>query len=290
LNIRDETVLRELNLYPLWVRRDASRAEIFPENNPVEMPVSVSAETVLSVNILSPVIAASEALRPPVHVVAVAPELVPSAAELKTPQADMGSLSWDGLKQQVSGCSLCKLRSGCTQTVFGAGDEKAEWLFVGEAPGEDEDVQGQPFVGPAGKLLDNMLAAIKLQRGKNVYIANVLKCRPPEGHTPGVGEVASCLPYLQQQIALIKPKLIVALGKTAATSLLAGTTVKRADGSSVSGVVGHDTTLGSLRGTLHDYHGIPLIVTYHPAYLLRSPQEKARAWQDLCLAVQRAGK
>lgn len=278
-------VLRELNLYPLWVRRDVSRAAISPENNPVDISASASPEQTASAPVLSPVIAS------PVALLAPEPAVVPdSSAVLNVPQTNMGSLSWDGLKQQVSGCSLCKLRSGCTQTVFGAGDEKAEWLFVGEAPGEDEDVQGEPFVGPAGKLLDNMLAAIKLQRGKNVYIANVLKCRPPEGHTPGVGEVASCLPYLQQQIALIKPKLIVALGKTAATSLLAGTTVKRADGSSVTGVVGHDTTLGSLRGTLHDYHGIPLIVTYHPAYLLRSPQEKARAWQDLCLAVQRAGK
>lgn len=289
MNIRDEIVLRELNLYPLWVRRDASRAETNPENISEEASVSTSSEPASSANLLSPSIAVPEALRVPDHGVVFAPELVPGTTELKTPQADTGSLSWDGLKQQVSGCSLCKLRSGCTQTVFGAGDEKAEWLFVGEAPGEDEDAQGQPFAGAAGKLLDNMLASIKLQRGKNVYIANVLKCRPPEGHTPGVGEVASCLPYLQQQIALIKPKLIVALGKTAATSLLAGTIVKRADGSFVPGVVGHDTTLGSLRGTLHDYHGVPLIVTYHPAYLLRSPQEKARAWQDLCLAVQRAG-
>ncbi len=125
-------------------------------------------------------------------------------------------------------------------------------------------------MGQAGKLLDNMLAAIQLKRGNNVYIANIVKCRPPNNRTPEPDEIATCLPYLQQQIALIKPKLIVALGKTAATSLL-----------------GRDATLGSLRGTVYDFQGIPLIVTYHPAYLLRSPAEKAKAWQDLCFARQR---
>ncbi len=182
----------------------------------------------------------------------------------------VSSLDWPQLKAQVKDCSACKLRAGCTQTVFGVGDEKAEWLFVGEGPGADEDVQGEPFVGQAGKLLDNMLAAIKLKRGSNVYIANIVKCRPPNNRTPEADEIATCLPYLRQQIALIRPKLIVALGKTAATSLL-----------------GRDATLGSLRGTVHDFHGTPLIVTYHPAYLLRSPAEKAKAWQDLCFAVQR---
>jgi DNA polymerase len=154
--------------------------------------------------------------------------------------------------------------------VFGVGDESAEWLFVGEGPGADEDAQGDPFVGQAGKLLDNMLAAIKLKRGSNVYIANIVKCHPPENRTPDAEEIATCMPYLHRQIALIKPKLIVALGKTAATSLL-----------------GRDATLGSLRGTVHDFQGTPLIVTFHPAYLIRSPSEKAKAWQDLCFAVQR---
>jgi DNA polymerase len=123
-------------------------------------------------------------------------------------------------------------------------------------------------VGQAGKLLDNMLASIKLKRGNNVYIANVVKCRPPNNRAPEPDEVATCMPYLKQQIALIKPKLIVALGKTAATSLL-----------------GKEATLGSMRGTLHDFEGTPLLVTYHPAYLLRSPSEKAKAWLDLCAAV-----
>ena len=195
---------------------------------------------------------------------------LPSEQEIETVSlpGNIADADWPALKQQVNDCNSCKLRATCTQTVFGVGDEKAEWLFVGEGPGADEDVQGEPFVGQAGKLLDNMLAAIKLKRGTNVYIANVVKCRPPNNRTPEADEVTQCLPYLQRQVALINPKLIVALGKTAATALL-----------------GRDATLGSLRGTIHTYQGIPLIVTYHPAYLLRSPAEKAKAWQDLCFAV-----
>lgn len=176
--------------------------------------------------------------------------------------------NWSELKEQVRECTACKLRSGCTQTVLGVGDERAKWLFVGEAPGADEDAQGEPFVGQAGKLLDNMLMAIGLRRGENVYIANVVKCRPPNNRTPEMDEIASCLPYLRRQIELIKPALIVALGKTAATALL-----------------GREEPMSALRGTLHDYCGISLLVTYHPSYLLRSPMEKAKAWQDLRLAM-----
>lgn len=178
-------------------------------------------------------------------------------------------LDWPALQNEVKNCTACKLRAGCTQTVFGVGDAQANWLFVGEGPGADEDAQGEPFVGQAGKLLDNMLAAIQLQRGKDVYIANIVKCRPPANRTPEADEIAQCLPYLQRQIELLQPKLIVALGKTAATALL-----------------GKEGTLGSMRGALHRYQGVPLVVTYHPAYLLRTPSDKAKAWQDLCLAVQ----
>jgi len=196
----------------------------------------------------------------------------------KSREQIISELDWPELKTMVRDCTACKLRAGCTQTVFGVGDEKAEWLFVGEGPGADEDAQGEPFVGQAGKLLDNMLAAIKLKRGRNVYIANIVKCRPPGNRTPEADEIATCLPYLQRQIELIQPRLIVALGKTAAASLL-----------------GRDATLASLRGTLHHYRvmssggeaqDIPLIITYHPAYLLRTPLDKAKAWQDLCLAVE----
>jgi uracil-DNA glycosylase family 4 len=181
----------------------------------------------------------------------------------------ISSLDWPQLKQQVRECTACKLRATCTQTVFGVGDEKADWLFVGEGPGADEDVQGEPFVGQAGKLLDSMLAAITLKRGKNVYIANIVKCRPPNNRTPTMDEIAQCLPYLHRQIELLQPKLIVALGKVASNAIL-----------------GQDATLASLRQAQHDYHGIPVIVTYHPAYLLRSPMEKAKAWLDLRLAVK----
>ncbi len=242
MNIRDEHVLRELNLYPLWVRRSV------PDGQVAEPVVEVPAATVIEV-----------------QGTAVPAEAVPALTQV--PAAESAA-DWPALKQQVHDCTACKLRAGCTQTVFGVGDEQADWLFVGEGPGADEDAQGEPFVGQAGKLLDNMLAAIKLKRGDNVYIANIVKCRPPNNRAPEAEEIATCLPYLRRQIELIQPKLIVALGRTAANALL-----------------GRDVPLGSLRGTLHEYQGIPLLVTFHPAYLLRSPAEKAKAWQDLCRAV-----
>ena len=164
-------------------------------------------------------------------------------------------------------CTACALHQGRTQTVFGVGDEKAHWLLVGEAPGAEEDRVGEPFVGQAGRLLDNMLAAIGLRRGDNVYICNVLKCRPPGNRNPEPGEVAKCTPFLLRQIELIGPKLIVAMGRFAAQTLL-----------------GTDASIASLRGRVHRYAGVPLIVTYHPAYLLRNLPDKAKAWQDLVFA------
>src|SRR5436190_23243219 len=174
---------------------------------------------------------------------------------------------WPRLKTKVAGCTDCKLRAGCTQTVFGVGDDKAQWMLVGEAPGADEDRLGEPFVGQAGKLLDNMLAAIDLKRGENVYIANVLKCRPPGNRNPEPEEVAKCTPFLKRQIALIQPKLIIAMGRFAAQTLLAS-----------------DASIASLRGRVYRYEGVPLIVTYHPAYLLRSLPDKAKSWADLVFA------
>lgn len=182
---------------------------------------------------------------------------------------DAAAMDWAELKAAVAGCTACELHKSRTQTVFGVGDENADWLFIGEAPGADEDAQGEPFVGQAGKLLDNMLKSIGLKRGNNVYIANVVKSRPPDNRNPLPGEIAACLPYLRRQIELIQPKLIVTLGKVASETLL-----------------GREATIASLRGKLHAYQGIPLIVTYHPAYLLRTLQDKARAWEDLCLAKQ----
>ena len=257
---REEAVLREFNLYPLWKRR----GEVAPVRAEIAAPVAVESKN-------------SPWERPPgrdaQNAEAGQPATQQDTYEInirgqETAPTKPGELSWPELKAMVRDCTACKLRAGCTQTVFGVGDEKADWLFVGEGPGADEDAQGEPFVGQAGKLLDNMLMAIKLKRGKDVYIGNIVKCRPPGNRTPEADEIATCLPYLQRQIALIQPKVIVALGKTAATALL-----------------GKEATLASLRGSLHDYNGIPLVITYHPAYLLRTPADKAKAWQDLCLAV-----
>jgi DNA polymerase len=182
-------------------------------------------------------------------------------------EAAIKEMDWPDLRNSICACTACPLHATRTQAVPGVGDEQADWLFVGEAPGADEDAQGEPFVGQAGKLLDAMLAAIDIRRGDNVYIANVLKCRPPGNRNPAQEEVAKCEPYLLRQVELLRPKLIVAMGKFAAQTLL-----------------GQDTAIAKLRGRLHDFHGIPLIVTYHPAYLLRTLPDKAKAWQDLCLA------
>jgi DNA polymerase len=184
-------------------------------------------------------------------------------------------MSWDDLSRVVAACRACPLHAGRTQTVFGVGDRKAEWLFIGEAPGAEEDRQGEPFVGRAGQLLNSILFAIGLSR-ERVYIANILKCRPPNNRDPQPEESRCCRPFLDRQIALISPKIIVALGRIAAQQLLQT-----------------DTPIGRMRGRLYHHaledRRVPVIVTYHPAYLLRSPQEKAKVWADLQLARQAAG-
>jgi len=189
------------------------------------------------------------------------------AAESRPVGTPVAALDWDALAARVADCTLCRLCEKRTNTVFGVGDREADWMLIGEAPGENEDKQGEPFVGQAGKLLDNMLQSLSLKRGDNVYIANVIKCRPPGNRNPEPDEVARCEPYLQRQVALVKPKLIVALGRFAAQTLLKT-----------------DASIASLRGRVHAYEGVPVIVTYHPAYLLRSLQDKSKAWADLCLA------
>ncbi|MDF3086171.1 uracil-DNA glycosylase [Burkholderia sola] len=188
-------------------------------------------------------------------------------AESRPVGTPVAMLDWDALAARVADCTLCRLCEKRTNTVFGVGDREADWMLIGEAPGENEDKQGEPFVGQAGKLLDNMLQSLSLKRGDNVYIANVIKCRPPGNRNPEPDEVARCEPYLQRQVALVKPKLIVALGRFAAQTLLKT-----------------DASIASLRGRVHAYEGVPVIVTYHPAYLLRSLQDKSKAWADLCLA------
>ncbi|MGD9597678.1 MAG: uracil-DNA glycosylase family protein [Steroidobacteraceae bacterium] len=180
--------------------------------------------------------------------------------------------AWRVLRAEVAGCVKCRLCETRTQTVFGVGDPRARWLIVGEAPGAEEDRRGEPFVGRAGRLLDAMLRAVGLTRD-TVFIANVLKCRPPGNRDPAPDEIASCLPYLQRQLALIEPDIIVAVGRIAAQTL-----------------IGTDAPVARLRGRIHQFGpaGTPLVVTYHPAYLLRAPGEKRKAWDDLKLARETA--
>ncbi len=241
MSSRREIFLEEMGLTPVWrLRSGEGGAQCEPEES-------------------APAAALPAASVPQGAVV--------SEAEAEDRAARIARLDLAELKAAVSGCTACGLRKSCTQTVFGVGDEAADWLLVGEAPGAEEDARGEPFVGQAGKLLDGMLAGIGLARGKNVYIANVLKCRPPGNRNPEHAEVAQCSPFLVRQVELIRPKLIVAMGRFACQALLST-----------------EASIASLRGRLHRYQGVPLIVTYHPAYLLRTLPDKAKAWEDLCFA------
>jgi len=202
----------------------------------------------------------------------------PNAAAPRALPADIAAMDWDDLETAVAGCQACGLCKSRKNTVFGVGHRQARWLIVGEAPGENEDIQGEPFVGQAGKLLDNMLRALGLARGADdaaqaVYIANVLKCRPPGNRNPAPEEVLQCEPYLRRQVALLQPRIILAMGRFAVQSLLQHSVPEVAT-----------QPLGRLRGQVHQYEGVPVVVSYHPAYLLRTPQDKAKAWEDLCLA------
>jgi DNA polymerase len=181
--------------------------------------------------------------------------------------ANAGALDWEGLAEAVRGCKRCGLHATRTQTVFGVGSRDAKLMIIGEAPGAEEDRQGEPFVGPAGQLLNAMLRAINFRR-EDVYIANILKCRPPNNRDPRPEEAATCTPYLNRQIELLRPRVMLAVGRIASQWLLQT-----------------ELPIGRLRGQVSRYGdtGIPLVVTYHPAYLLRSPHDKAKAWQDLCL-------
>jgi DNA polymerase len=185
-----------------------------------------------------------------------------------------GPLDWPALEAKVAACTRCALHKGRTQTVFGVGNRNADWMVVGEAPGAEEDRRGEPFVGRAGQLLDEMLRAVGLGRD-SVFIANILKCRPPANRDPTGEEASACRGHLDRQIALVQPKLILGVGRIAAQQLLST-----------------DAPVGRLRGQVHvlEHSEIPVIVTYHPAYLLRSPAQKSKAWQDLCLARQVAKK
>jgi uracil-DNA glycosylase family 4 len=221
---------------------------------------------------------AEPATRPPAVARPAAPanQVAPVSVQAR-PDAAIAAMDWPTLRDAVAGCRACALCDSRRQTVFGTGHPQARWLVVGEAPGEQEDETGEPFVGAAGQLLDRMLAALQLTRAtdgpqppeQRVYIANTLKCRPPRNRNPLPEESAQCEPYLVRQIELLQPRIILALGRFAVQSLLRS-----------------DEPIGRLRGQVHRYQGVPLVVTYHPAYLLRTLTDKAKAWEDLCLAAQ----
>ena len=242
-----EDRLREMGLAPVWKRRVPA---------PVEALSGVAERTVTA----GPFAAIDTWQRGDLAGAVDATQPVPRVLEI-------AALGWDELPSHIAGCTACGLCRSRKRTVPGVGVPTAGWMFVGEAPGAEEDAQGEPFVGQAGRLLDNMLKAVALSRTSNVFIANVLKCRPPNNRNPEPMEVAQCSPYLERQLELIRPRLIVALGRFAALTLL-----------------NTEATIASLRGRIHAYRGVPLIVTYHPAYLLRSLPDKAKAWEDLLFA------
>ncbi|SEA39853.1 uracil-DNA glycosylase [Paraburkholderia sartisoli] len=288
-----ESALEELGLAPMWVRRGmrpsvettasadaAGAASNAGKTSAIEAADAAGAtsslqaasprEAGMNARIQQPPAGADEpawldevSVEPPAH---TRTNRIVADARADT-GTDVATLDWDALSARVTACERCRLCEKRTNTVFGVGDRNADWMLIGEAPGENEDRLGEPFVGQAGKLLDNMLRSLTLARDTNVYIANVIKCRPPGNRNPEPDEVARCEPYLQRQVSLVKPKVIVALGRFAAQSLLKT-----------------QASISSLRGRVHEYEGVPVIVTYHPAYLLRSLPDKAKAWADLCLA------
>lgn len=256
---RRAAVLREMGLAPLWKLRQSSAPAVPgaaqidapapsppPQVTPQELPQTHSQTQTQSQSQTA--------------------QAVASAGSDERASA-IAAMDWAQLRASVAECRACDLCRDRKQAVLGVGDETADWLFVGEGPGAEEDQRGEPFVGPAGKLLDAMLAAIGLQRGRDVYIANAVKCRPVGNRTPTAEEMAACRPYLERQMALLQPRLIVALGRPAAQTLLQS-----------------EVKISAARGRLFDHAGIPVIVTYHPAYLLRTLADKAKAWEDLCLA------
>ncbi len=233
-----DVILREMGLTPVWRTRS---------NDAV-----VTTGEAASVTTAIPTASA-----PPVAL----------AETLEARSAAIANMSWSDLRDSIASCSACSLSKTRTHTVPGVGDLAPSWMVIGEAPGENEDKQGEPFVGKAGQLLDAMLSAVGKKRGDGVFIANVIKCRPPGNRNPEPSEIAACAPYLKRQIALASPKLLLAAGKFAAQTLL-----------------NRDDTVGAMRATGGSYEGVPVVVTYHPSYLLRSPLEKAKAWEDLIKA------
>ena len=283
---RQRAMLREIGIPPFWPQEQVAPSEA--SSSVVEMataaprtdtvrpaPAVAASPSAVPIAVQTPVAPPSPA-RPPAKAPASTfvklAAALPDAAALGTRPEGIDRMDWPALRDAVANCHACGLCESRKQPVFGTGHEQADWMIIGEAPGEQEDKQGEPFVGRAGQLLDRMLAAIDLTRAedaasKQVFIANVLKCRPPANRNPQPQEVAQCEPFLMRQIALVKPKVIVAMGRFAVQSLLKST-----------------EPIGRLRGRVHEVAGVPVVVTYHPAYLLRSPADKGLAWDDLCLA------
>ncbi len=283
LDERQRALLAEMGIRVWWPQAPVASSAAANAAAPAD------AQSPASAPVTAPVIAPvpqrpAAAVRPTLPVAALqsahqpAPTVLPADAVPLPPGVDQ--MDWDTLQATVAQCRACGLCQGRKSTVFGVGDRSAQWMVIGEAPGENEDLQGEPFVGQAGKLLDNMLAAIGLNRSVHgttesqagVYIANTLKCRPPGNRNPEPVELQTCSPFLMRQVALVQPRIILAMGRFAVQSLLQTT-----------------EPIGKLRGRLHRYQGVPVVVTYHPAYLLRNPADKAKAWADLVLALQTAG-
>ena len=262
--------MQALGLGPVYVRRELLQTAAVDVSAPALHDDALPAT--------SPRIEAQPAAQPPARATVAIPDTAPVPLSATGREAAISRMSWAELDIGVQTCRACKLGDSRHQAVFGSGATQARWMIVGEAPGAEEDRQGEPFVGPAGQLLDAMLQAIGLDRRaedpqRAVYIANVLKCRPPGNRNPQPEEVAQCAPWLKRQVALLRPTLILALGRFAAQSLL-----------------GSQAPISQLRGQVHAYGGIPVIVSYHPAYLLRNPADKARVWRDLCFAQDQAAK
>jgi len=280
---RQAAMLAEMNLR-VWPPSIEGAPVLEEEQLPVSPTMATRAARAESVEASTPAPLSPSMGRAAPAASVEAPSLVqvPPNARGDRP-AGIESMDWHALREAVVNCRACKLCDSRRQTVFGVGNEQAHWMIVGEAPGEQEDLQGEPFVGKSGQLLDNMLRALGLSRkempppgggeplsdpASQVYIANTLKCRPPGNRNPQPEELAQCEHFLIRQIELVKPKIILAMGRFAVQSLLRS-----------------EEPIGRLRGRVHRYQGVPLIVTYHPAYLLRNLEDKSRAWDDLCLAV-----
>ena len=282
LDDRQRAMLAEMGVRVWWPSTPAEpSAQAMPAAPaPEAAPAVASTVAPMSAGATAPM-AASTAAAPavaprPSQAASVRPAAAPVPVLTTRPLADgVDRMDWTTLQATAAACQACDLCAQRKKSVFGVGDQQAQWMVIGEAPGEQEDLQGEPFVGQSGQLLDNMLKAVGLSRQAQgeggVYIANAIKCRPPGNHNPTPQELATCAPYLARQVALVQPQIILLMGRFAVQSVLQTT-----------------EPIGKLRGQVHTYQGVPVVVTYHPAYLLRNPADKAKAWADLVLALKTA--